>query len=230
MASSTLSWGALSTAASLAEMASIYPTSGGQYHWAAMLAPDSYRVILSWFTGWIATLGWVANTAAGAFFAATMIQGVVAQTDPSYSYHRWHGSLLIFAVMLVVFLVNSIGTRLLSMVEGFVLILHLSGFLAILVPLLYFSRQRHVQASLGYIHRSRRMGQQWARLVGGPHQCKLASNRLRWSSPFGRRGAECVDSGPMGHDRNDPDQWTAGLGDLHRLLILHPPNLPGCPR
>ena len=133
--------GALSTAASLAEMASIYPTSGGQYHWVAMLAPDSQRVILSWFTGWIATLGWVANTAAGAFFAATMIQGVVAQTDPSYPYHRWHGSLLIFAVMLVVFLVNSIGTRLLSMVEGFVLILHLSGFLAILVPLLYFSEK-----------------------------------------------------------------------------------------
>jgi amino acid transporter len=68
-----------------------------------------------------------------------MIQGVMAQTDPSYPYHRWHGSLLIFAVMLVVFLVNSIGTRLLSFVEGFVLILHLSGFLAVLVPLLYYS-------------------------------------------------------------------------------------------
>ena len=60
--------GALSTAASLAEMASIYPTSGGQYHWTAMLAPDSQRVTLSWFTGWIATLGWVANTAAGVYY------------------------------------------------------------------------------------------------------------------------------------------------------------------
>lgn len=64
----------------------------------------------------------------------------MVQNDPTYGYHRWHGTLLIFAVMLVVFLVNSIGTKLLSLVEGFVLVLHLSGFLAILVPLLYFSR------------------------------------------------------------------------------------------
>lgn len=132
--------GALSTAASLAEMASIYPTSGGQYHWTAVLAPPSQRIFLSWFTGWIATLGWVANTAAGAFFAATMIQGVMVQNDPSYGYQRWHGTLLMFAVMLVVFLVNSIGTKLLSLVEGFVLVLHLSAFLAVLVPMLYFSR------------------------------------------------------------------------------------------
>lgn len=69
-----------------------------------------------------------------------MIQGVMVQNDPTYDYHRWHGTLLIFAVMLVVFLVNSIGTKLLSLVEGFVLILHVTGFLAILVPLLYFSR------------------------------------------------------------------------------------------
>lgn len=53
--------GALSTAASLAEMASAYPTSGGQYHWTAVLAPPSQKVFLSWFCGWIATLGWIAN-------------------------------------------------------------------------------------------------------------------------------------------------------------------------
>lgn len=134
------SLGALSTAASLAEMASMYPTSGGQYHWTAVLAPLSQKVFLSWFTGWIAVGGWIANTAAGAFFAATMIQGILVQNDPSYGYHRWHGTLLMFAVMLIVFLVNSIGTKLLSLVEGFVLILHLSAFLAVLVPLLYFSK------------------------------------------------------------------------------------------
>ncbi len=51
--------GALATAASLAEMASMYPTSGGQYHWTAVLAPPGQKVFLSWFCGWIATLGWV---------------------------------------------------------------------------------------------------------------------------------------------------------------------------
>lgn len=44
-----------------------------------------------------------------------------------------------FAVMIVVFLVNSISTKILSHIEGFVLVLHIGSFLAILVPLVYFS-------------------------------------------------------------------------------------------
>jgi choline transport protein len=131
--------GALSTAASLAEMASMYPTSAGQYHWTAVLAPEGQKVFLSWFTGWIATLGWIANTAVGAFFAATMIQGITAQNNPDYDYQRWHGSLLLIAIMFLVFLANAFGSKLLSLVEGFVLVLHLCGFLAVLVPLVYFS-------------------------------------------------------------------------------------------
>jgi len=50
--------GALATAASLAEMASFAPTSGGQYHWVAMLAPKGTSVFLSWLTGWLASIGW----------------------------------------------------------------------------------------------------------------------------------------------------------------------------
>ena len=44
-------FGSLTTAASLAEMASMAPTSGGQYHWVSMLAPEKYKVFLSWITG-----------------------------------------------------------------------------------------------------------------------------------------------------------------------------------
>ena len=104
-----------------------------------MLAPPRHRAFLSWFTGWIATLGWLANTATGAFFAATMIQGILSQNNSSYGFERWHGTLLMWAVILVVFLVNSVGTKLLSLAEGCILVLHLSAFLAVLVPLVYFS-------------------------------------------------------------------------------------------
>lgn len=50
--------GVLATTASLAEMASFAPTSGGQYHWVAMLAPNRSSIFLSWLTGWISTIGW----------------------------------------------------------------------------------------------------------------------------------------------------------------------------
>ena len=68
-----------------------------------------------------------------------MVIGISAQNNPDYTPQPWHSSLMIFAVMLIVFVVNSIGTKLLSLIEGFVLVIHLTGFLAVLVPMLYFS-------------------------------------------------------------------------------------------
>jgi amino acid transporter len=35
----------------ISELASMAPTSGGQYHWCAMLAPPKYMKILSYLTG-----------------------------------------------------------------------------------------------------------------------------------------------------------------------------------
>lgn len=37
--------------ASLAELISMIPTAGGQYHWTYELAPKKYRKFISWITG-----------------------------------------------------------------------------------------------------------------------------------------------------------------------------------
>ena len=37
---------------SMAEMASMAPTSGGQYHWVSEFAPRSAQKFLSYITGW----------------------------------------------------------------------------------------------------------------------------------------------------------------------------------
>ncbi|KAL2050985.1 hypothetical protein ABVK25_008731 [Lepraria finkii] len=126
---------ALTTAASLAEMASMAPTSGGQYHWVSMLAPPRYSIFLSWITGWFATLGWIANLTAGVWFSGTMIQGLFVLNYPSYVYERWHGTLLLFAALLCCVAVNTLLGRIFPHIEGFVLLLHIAGFLAILIPL-----------------------------------------------------------------------------------------------
>ena len=133
--------GTLATAASLAEMASFAPTSGGQYHWVAMLAPKRYSNFISWITGWIATLGWNANTAAGVFFSGTMIQGLLVLNYPDYVYQRWHGTLLMWAALLVCVFVNTVAARFLPKIEGVILILHTLGFFAILIPLLVLARK-----------------------------------------------------------------------------------------
>jgi choline transport protein len=44
-------FGSLATSASIAELASIFPTASGQYHFVALLSPRPYRKFLSWITG-----------------------------------------------------------------------------------------------------------------------------------------------------------------------------------
>lgn len=45
--------------ASLAEVASMSPTAGGQYHWVSELAPPTVQKGLSYITGWFVALGWL---------------------------------------------------------------------------------------------------------------------------------------------------------------------------
>lgn len=43
--------GTLCSTATMAEMVSMAPTAGGQYHWVAILAPKSSRKVLSYLAG-----------------------------------------------------------------------------------------------------------------------------------------------------------------------------------
>ena len=42
----------------MAEMSSICPISGSQYHWVSEFAPESWQKPLSYFTGWMSVLAW----------------------------------------------------------------------------------------------------------------------------------------------------------------------------
>jgi amino acid transporter len=125
------------------------PTSSGQYHWVAMLAPKSQAVFLSWVTGWLAIIGWWANTAAGVFFGATVTQGLLVLNYPNYVFERWHGTLLMFAALAACVMINSIGAKLLPRVEGLILILHVMGFFAVLIPLVYLAPHNNAEFVFG---------------------------------------------------------------------------------
>jgi choline transport protein len=120
---------------SMAEMASMAPTAGGQYHWISEFAPPSAQKILSYFMGWLCVLGWQSGVAIGSFLAATEIQGLIVLNNDSYVYERWHGTLLTIAVVAFVAVFNTFLAKHLPLVEGIILCLNLCGFVAILVPL-----------------------------------------------------------------------------------------------
>jgi len=52
-----------------------------------------------------------------------------------YDFKRWHGTLLVIAIAAFCIIFNSFLAKKLPMIEGLVLILHLVGFFAVLIPL-----------------------------------------------------------------------------------------------
>lgn len=121
--------------ASMADMASMAPTSGGQYHWVSEFAPKSSQRFLSYIVGWTGALGWQAGTASTAFLSGTMIQGLIVLWDETYVPTRWQGTLLTIAMALVMTFFNTYGAAQLPLLEGLVLCLHVFGFFGILIPL-----------------------------------------------------------------------------------------------
>jgi hypothetical protein len=68
-----------------------------------------------------------------------MIQGLLVLNYPTYVYERWHGTLILYAVLLVSVFVNTLAVKALPALEGLILALHILGFFAILIPLVYLA-------------------------------------------------------------------------------------------
>ena len=121
--------------ATMGELVSMWPTAGGQYHWTYMLAPDGWKVVLSYITGWQSVIAWQALTASGAYLTATALQGLVVNSQISYVPDQWHGTLMVFALILLCFLFNTFLSKLLPRVETAVLALHILLFVVVVVVL-----------------------------------------------------------------------------------------------
>ncbi|KAH8886574.1 amino acid permease [Thozetella sp. PMI_491] len=117
--------------ASLGEIASIYPTSGGQYHWVTALAPDSINRGTAWITGWISIGGQIVLTASAAFLASVMVQGLILLGNETYEGERWHTMLIYWALLIYAALMNTVAIKALptaNIVSGAI---HIAGFVAI---------------------------------------------------------------------------------------------------
>ncbi|OAL31186.1 hypothetical protein AYO22_01219 [Fonsecaea multimorphosa] len=127
--------GFLAVNTSMAEMGSMAPTSGGQYHWVSEFAPRTYQKFMSFIVGWLCVLGWQTGAANTAFLAGTQIQGLVILNYPDYTPERYHGTLLTFAVASFSVFFNTFLVKKLPLVEGIVLIVHVFGFFGVLITL-----------------------------------------------------------------------------------------------
>ena len=64
---------------------------------------------------------------------------MIVEDHADYGFQRWHGTLLTWAAILLAVAFNTVLSPALPKVEGMVLVLHILGFVAILVPLVYLA-------------------------------------------------------------------------------------------
>jgi choline transport protein len=154
----TLIWlGNFSVFICIGELASAVPTAGGQYHWVSLLAPRSNKKFFSYITGtvtcynslyitltsagWLTVIGWIAALTSVCYFVADLMLQLVSLNDVNSSFNRqgWHGTLLLWAVLLLCVFINMFASGALPTMEVVVLIVHVLGFFGILVPMVYLS-------------------------------------------------------------------------------------------
>lgn len=78
----------------------------------------------------------------------SVIQGLIVLNVPDYVWHNYHGTLLTIAAIVFSILFNTTLAVRLPLVEGIVLILHLAGLFAIIIPLWVLSPRGTVQETL----------------------------------------------------------------------------------
>lgn len=120
--------------ASLGEMASIWPTAGGQYHFTYVrtemreyctfmlrtdglqsLCTEKWRNSASFWVGWTSIAGWLTLVTTEAFFSAQFFSAAaVIGSNGSYEIQPWKTYLIFVAILTYGTLVSLFGNRILG--------------------------------------------------------------------------------------------------------------------
>ncbi|KAL8724489.1 MAG: hypothetical protein Q9166_007923 [cf. Caloplaca sp. 2 TL-2023] len=131
--------------ASMAEILSSIPASGGPYFWAYMLAPQHHAPFFAWITGWFNLIGQIAVTTGIDFGLANLISTTVSVSN---GYHGTAGKTLgILAVILISHVaINLFSVRKLRYLIYISIALNTVGVLCLVVSVLA-KAQRHQRAA-----------------------------------------------------------------------------------
>ncbi|KAK3827684.1 MAG: amino acid/polyamine transporter I [Benniella sp.] len=121
-------------AASMAEICSSYPTSGGLYYWSSKLA-GRHGPFYAWVTGWWNLLGQFGCTAGIDFGLAILFCSVVS-FKTGWEFERWHVVLVYFLILIIHGLINTFLVKLMAIMNTISVWVHIGGVLIILITLL----------------------------------------------------------------------------------------------
>ncbi|KAK4902333.1 hypothetical protein LTR27_001237 [Elasticomyces elasticus] len=139
---------------SMAEMASMAPIAGAQYHWVSEFAPESCQRFLSYITGYVGRHRRHAKqflisiamqlvldprvavcNAIGIFIVGSLIQTIISINDESYGFAAWQCTLLAFGAMLIAYCGSVYGSKALPHWQNAVFAVHIMAYFAYIIPI-----------------------------------------------------------------------------------------------
>ncbi|KAJ3562132.1 hypothetical protein NPX13_g8679 [Xylaria arbuscula] len=116
--------------AGMAEQASAFPSSGGQYHFTYIVAKEKHRNFAAFVVGVLSIIGWLFITCSGISNNVQSIIGIIVFVNPDFVPQQWHSYLiyvgLIFLTLIPIF---TIPQRHLSKWTQMCLYLSIAGFI-----------------------------------------------------------------------------------------------------
>jgi amino acid transporter len=147
----------LAVAASMGEIASAFPTSGGMYHWAVMLGGPGW----GWFTAWFNILGLIATIAAIDYGCAQFLMPLLGLPSRPGILLAVYG-----AVLASHGLINHYGIRLVARLNDASVAVHILGVAAIVGALLIFAPKQPISFFFTAVNSNGAHYYGWAFLLG----------------------------------------------------------------
>ncbi|KAJ5811900.1 hypothetical protein N7474_008201, partial [Penicillium riverlandense] len=122
--------------ATLAELASVYPTAGGQYHWTSILSPKKCSRILSYCCGAINIFSWISISAGVTILPAQFFISMAIYNNSGYEPQTWHYFLIFQATNIIIMLYNIFALRRTTWVHDLGFAVSVSSFVVIFITCL----------------------------------------------------------------------------------------------
>ncbi|KAI1323740.1 amino acid transporter [Xylariaceae sp. FL0255] len=170
-------------AASLGEITSVYPTAGGVYYQAWMLAGDSYRKIAAWVCGWLFVIGNVTITLSVNFGTTLFLVSCVNVFQTADGKDVLAGSpyqvfLIFLAITLLCNVICAFCNKWLPIIDTFAIFWTFAGVIAILITVLVVANHgRHTgEYVLGHFETNSGWIPGWSFFVGLLHAAYATSS------------------------------------------------------
>ncbi|OQE92573.1 hypothetical protein PENNAL_c0007G05151 [Penicillium nalgiovense] len=135
----------------LSELASAFPSSGGQYHFVYIIAPKKHKRFGAFVTGWMSMLGWWMVTCSDLSLVPKAALGLGQFLHPDFEIKQWHAYCVYLATIAATMMPLLLCPKKLPLITSWSLYLALSGFAVWFVTVLVMRQHTNTRS---YIIRS----------------------------------------------------------------------------